>query len=310
MASAVKRLLLGYNLTRDIKVEHVRDIDLWSILPYTAFLNHSWRKNEKSNKNRQSPGLTTIDSDDLKLIADPRLGGARLGYRLLTRLESKATPRDLQKYLGDGAHLQQGHLAEYIRLKYLQGICEGHDDIRSGFFYPFELNGDFLDAIRLDKGLFTSEEKVISIYARDPIKRRILPILFNAPQEILRELSPAPSTIIKTKIKNKKFGELRARIGRHGIASLRVPMANNFDIKHLLFDSSKFPQLYHDDTGLAIEAKIPNWWPEHYDTLYLDSPDYPLCMFNFKEEPKTIEQQNYEFLKADEQPREHLVERN
>lgn len=308
----MKRLLLGYNLNRDIKVELVRDIDLWSILPFTAFMNHSWRKDERG-PNKAGEGarsLPVIDSDDIKLIADPRLGAATLGYRLLTRLESKATPRDIQKYLGDEVHLEQGRVAEYIRLKYLQGVGEGYDDIRSGFYFPFELNGDFLDAIRLDKGLFTSEEKVISIYSKDPIKRRVVPVCFNAPKEVLRELSPAPSTLISTKVINRKFGELRARIGRHGIASLRVPMANNFDIKDLLLDSSKFPRLCHPDTGLSLEARIPNWWPEHYDTLYLDSPDYPLCMFEFKQESKASDESNYEFLQADEHSREHLAERN
>lgn len=126
-------------------------------------------------------------------------------------------------------------------------------------------------------GLYTSEEKVIKIYSADAIKRRIFPV------EFLGQMGghqPAPRTFISAEPRgSSKFGELRGRIGRHGIATLWVPFANN-KLIHRSVTGSPFPILTHTDTGLKMRASIPAWWPARYDVQQLPIPDYPRCLFD------------------------------
>jgi len=146
----MKRLLLGYNLTRNCKVELVSDIDLWTILPLTCIQNPFAIKQEATFTR-----LEEIDSDDIKLVADPRLGAHYLGYRLLTRLGG-AKIEDIGPYLkvvdGGGIRLYEGSTLEYARLRYQLGVLEGNAEMRSGSYLPFELNGDLLNAVSLNKG--------------------------------------------------------------------------------------------------------------------------------------------------------------
>lgn len=128
--------------------------------------------------------------------------------------------------------------------------------------------------------MFTSEEKVIKIFS-NAIKKRLFPVQFKCHNSILRKLTPAPRTFI-SQFQNNKFGELRQRFGRYGIAYLPVPSNN---AKHPI-GSEVYQNLEHNDTGLKISAFIPKWWPKDYNEIYLPVPVYPDCMFNFQ--PKTM----------------------
>lgn len=158
LATALKRLLLGYNLSRNVKVELATDLDLWTILPMSAF--EQLDNQDEPEEYNEPAQLEEIDSDDIKLVADPRLGSEYLGYRFLTRLGGKEIT-DIGKYIklaGGGEkkrkiRLYEGSFADYVKLRYRLGVSEGLEDIRSAFYYPFELNGDLLNAVSLNKGL-------------------------------------------------------------------------------------------------------------------------------------------------------------
>ncbi|OTF78121.1 Mitochondrial ransferase CAF17-like protein, partial [Euroglyphus maynei] len=169
LATALKRLLLSYNVNKNIKVEFANDLNLWAIFPASLFGKHYHADNIDHT-------LHPIDSDDLKLVADPRIGSEYFGYRFLTRLGG-SNFKDLGPYIKcqsnhERIRLIEGQMTDYIRLKYQLGLAEGQNDIKSGFYFPFEMNGDFVNAISLDKGLYTSEEKTIKIYSTQPIKQR------------------------------------------------------------------------------------------------------------------------------------------
>lgn len=121
---------------------------------------------------------------------------------------------------------------------------------------------------------------MIKIFS-NTIKKRLFPVKFKYPNTILRKLVPAPRTLIG-QFENNKFGELRQRFGKYGIAYLPVPSNNT---NHVI-GSEVYRNLVHNDTGLKISAFIPKWWPENYNEIYLPVPTYPDCMFNLQ--PKTI----------------------
>ena len=107
--------------------------------------------------------LEEFDSDDFKLIRDPRIGPRYLGYRLLTRLGGEKV-EDIGRYIKlsnnnneikkQKIRVYEGSTLDYARLRYRLGVAEGNQEILSGFYFPFELNGDLLNAISLNKGLY------------------------------------------------------------------------------------------------------------------------------------------------------------
>lgn len=158
LEKAVKRLLVSYNVSRSVQIERVNDVQLWSILPMHFFLDEA----------PQSQPLTEIDSDDIKLVPDPRVGHQFFGYRFLSRLGTKSNNpvKDVENYLNfeqahnEKAKLFLGSLRDYVWHKYSMGIAEGHDDILSGHYFPFELNADLTKSISLTKGNFDRETSV------------------------------------------------------------------------------------------------------------------------------------------------------
>lgn len=160
----MRRLLLGYNLSRNVKVEHAKELDLWALVPAANFTDNFTVKHPSN-----LPELKEIDSDDIKLVRDPRLGPRYLGYRFLTRLGGSRL-EDIGKYIKPinnhkedddksqrrmgKLRLYEGSIWDYARLRYRLGVAEGQQECMSGFYFPFELNGDLLNAISLNKGKF------------------------------------------------------------------------------------------------------------------------------------------------------------
>ncbi|KAI7697865.1 hypothetical protein SSS_08194, partial [Sarcoptes scabiei] len=158
LANSLKRLLLGYNLKRDISVDFADEFKLWSVIPYSMIENSG--QIQEVNDNDSIEQLQTFDSDDIKLVADPRVGSKFFGYRLLTRLGGLRI-QDIGSIIkcqskNKKIKLMELSVGDYNRLKYQLGLAEGHNDILSGFYYPFELNGDYINAISLNKGLINN----------------------------------------------------------------------------------------------------------------------------------------------------------
>ncbi|CAG2114255.1 unnamed protein product [Medioppia subpectinata] len=257
LASALRRLLIGYNTNRNITVEAVNDIDLWALIPKTY--------DKRFNENNDF-FLPEVVSDDFQLVADPRI--PQMGYRLLTRMGGKRFD-DILKYIAD-KRIEEGTLGHYRTYRYRLGVSEGFDDLLSGFYYPFELNGDYLNAISVNKGLYTSEEKTIKVYMKAPIIKRVVPIEFLCSESEVAQHSPPPSTLI-TCDRNKQMGFLRNRKGVHGIACLKV-----LNYKSPVW----YKSLIHTQSGLPLKTWIPEWWPERVDAIYLPQVDYPQNMFH------------------------------
>ncbi|XP_054153799.1 putative transferase CAF17 homolog, mitochondrial [Oppia nitens] len=257
LAPALRRLLIAYNTTRNIRVEAVDDIDLWALIPKTY--------DERFNENNDFI-LKEVISDDFQLVTDPRL--PQLGYRLLSRIGGKEF-QDILPFIED-KRIEEGNIGHYRSYKYKLGVSEGNEDMLSGFYFPFELNGDYLNAISVDKGLYTSEEKTIKVYMKKPIVKRIMPVQFVCQQSELYEHSPPPSTNISSKyIRN--FGTLRNRKGFNGIACLRV-LSNETQVP--------IEDLIHIQSGLKMKTWIPEWWPQRINQIAFPETNYPENLFN------------------------------
>lgn len=296
IATALKRLLLGYNLSRNVKVELADDLTLWTLIPERSF---EFRIDQYPLG--KQPELIEIDSDDIKLVQDPRIRYNNfLGYRFFTRLGANRLD-DIGRFckLPDSdttrLRLSQGTTTDYRRLRYRFGVSEGIRDNPSGAYYPFELNGDIFNAVSLNKGFYTSEEKVIKIYSSTPMKARIYPVVFSDTIEEVSRVEPLPRTDIVT-FNGKRFGNLRERVGRYGIASLSTPLRNSLEDSMMIASFKKLPPLKHKDTGLRLKAIQPFWWPLDIDKQQLPIPDYPRCMFNFQAIEKKLEQPVPEFI--------------
>ena len=140
LANALRRLLISYNINRKISVEAVRDIDLWTLIPKSHDIDFI-AKNDFM--------LKEVISDDFQLVNDPRM--PQMGYRLLTRIGGQRFD-DILKFIDD-KRVEEGNVGHYKSYRYKLGVTEGYEDLSSGFFFPFECNGDYLNAISIGKGL-------------------------------------------------------------------------------------------------------------------------------------------------------------
>ena len=159
----MRRLLIGYNIDRKITVEAVNDIDLWALIPKSHDI-HFIQNNDFI--------LREVISDDFQLVNDPRI--PQMGYRLLTRIGGKRF-EDIINFIED-KRIEEGRLSHYRRYRYKLGVSEGYEDILSGFFFPFECNGDYLNAVSVDKGLDQTFKTIlfslISLFLRSICLRR------------------------------------------------------------------------------------------------------------------------------------------
>ena len=276
----MRRLLFGYNINREISVEAVNDIDLWTLIPKSHDF-HFIQNNDFI--------LKEVISDDFQLVNDPRI--PQMGYRLLTRIGGNRF-EDIIKLIED-KRVEEGSLSHYRSYRYKLGVSEGYDDLLSGFYFPFECNGDYLNAISVDKGLhrngikvcfkqfvcfkglYTSEEKTISVYMKKAIIRRIMPIEFLCSEAELSGHPTPPLTQISSD-EIKKLGSLRNRIGINGIASLRV-LAND---SITAITSKQLKGLVHNQSGLKLKTWLPEWWPQNVNRIYFPEVDYPQNLFN------------------------------
>lgn len=143
LANALRRLLWSYNIRRNISVEAVNDMHLWALIP---------KSHDFHFMNSNDFFLNEIISDDLQLVSDPRI--PQMGYRLLTRIGGNNF-KDIVKYI-EAEHIEEGKLTHYQTYRFRLGVSEGYDDLLSAFYFPFECNGDYLNAVSVDKGLFKS----------------------------------------------------------------------------------------------------------------------------------------------------------
>lgn len=117
------------------------------------------------------------------------------------------------------------------------------------------------------------------LYSRSAITRRVMPVRFLCPATLLRQLEPCPRTLLADQ-RGKTVGELVARSGLLGLALLPVPHT-----------AGPYGPLTHPDSGLRLEASVPEWWPPDYLSPQLEAPDYPRSLFNlWKEEANRVRQ--------------------
>ena len=102
--------------------------------------------------------LKEVISDDFQIVNDPRI--PHMGYRLLSRIGGN-TFEDISKLIED-KRIEEGNLSHYRRYRYKLGVSEGYKDLLSGFFFPFECNGDYLNAVSVDKGLHSNKSEFVS----------------------------------------------------------------------------------------------------------------------------------------------------
>lgn len=131
---ALQRFLLAYRTKKIIQVDIASEYDVWSILPLSL---------EAATEN----SIEEIDSDDVKLIKDPRL--FLMGYRLVTRISDESVS-SIEKILNQ--ELSPLDVSKYKTFRYKLGLVEGLEDIVSGSDFPFNFNADYVQGYSFHKG--------------------------------------------------------------------------------------------------------------------------------------------------------------
>ncbi|TKR59308.1 hypothetical protein L596_028998 [Steinernema carpocapsae] len=165
----------------------------------------------------------SIDSPSKSLLTveDPRVPG--FGFRSIVPAEADLVP---------------SHEDGYLKRRLEWGLAEGSSEC--GDQLPFNMNGDLVNAVSLDKGCYVGQELTARTFHTGIIRRRVLP--FKANENVPEE---GPKEILDTE------GVRRGKvIATHENLGLALCSLDNVDSK-LFIDNAE------------IKLSVPSWWPQN-----------------------------------------------
>ncbi|VDP08207.1 unnamed protein product [Soboliphyme baturini] len=217
IVSELGRILRRYVLRKNVNIQN-DDRGLFALLPSS--------ESEFQVKN------------SLEIYADPR--SPSLGWRLIC---------DVAKMNSMGG-VKSVDLQEYHRKRCMLGIPEGIDDLPPGACFPFESNGDYLNAISFDKGCYIGQELTARTYHTGVVRKRLFPIVFDSMDEVFLEQVRAGSHVLMT-FQNEYMGKVRNLYSSVGLALVNVDKA--------LTKARVYVQLT-EQIVIAASVKIPCWF--------------------------------------------------
>ncbi|XP_040026532.2 iron-sulfur cluster assembly factor IBA57, mitochondrial [Gasterosteus aculeatus] len=221
--SILKHLKI-YKLRRKVTIDPCPELSVWAVLS----------KQKNAGQEASKPELSSPDQA-LVWDADPRT--QEMGWRLV--LESQVDPLDII------ASCQKGDTAEYHRHRYSIGLPEGVRDLPPGVALPLESNLVYMQGISFSKGCYIGQELTARTHHTGVVRKRLMPVRLSAPVQDLEE-----GAALQTQ-SGKPAGKHRAAVGQLGLSLIRLAHAK----ETLTLKSS-------DDTTVALEASVPDWWPK------------------------------------------------
>ncbi|XP_037313491.2 putative transferase CAF17 homolog, mitochondrial [Pungitius pungitius] len=221
--SILKHLKI-YKLRRKVNIDPCPELSVWAVLS----------KQKKAGQEASKPELASPDKA-LVWVTDPRT--QEMGWRLV--LESQVDPLDII------SSCQKGDTGEYHRHRYSIGLPEGVRDLPPGVALPLESNLVYMQGISFSKGCYIGQELTARTHHTGVVRKRLMPVRLSAPVQDLEE-----GAALQTQ-SGKPAGKHRAAVGQLGLSLIRLAHAK----ETLTLKSS-------DDTAVALEASVPDWWPK------------------------------------------------
>lgn len=128
------------------------------------------------------------------------------------------------------------------------GVAEGSKELPYGECFPLESNLDYLAGVHFYKGCYLGQELTARTYHTGVVRKRIMPVVFNGAGNVkIKE-----GTVITCGNGGKTVGKLRAHVGDHGIAVMRISEAL----------AAGDLQIIHDGNVFKLNVTKPEWWPD------------------------------------------------
>ena len=236
IAGGLQRALFAMKIRKKVSIEPIPDKQIWVIFP------------ESCSRERVLPTLLQVSSEVL-LVPDPRVTG--LGYRLM--VPSSWTIDNIQEVIG--SNVEVSTIPEYDKHRYRIGVSEGAKEHPEGYVFPLECNADLLNGISFKKGMFSGDWITGRNY-RKGVMSRIVPFELESSDVNQLELVAPDSTLIDPST-NHTMGEIRARRGNIGLASVSDRfLRRNGDICFT-----------HYSSYIKGRCWIPEWWPEFVERV-------------------------------------------
>ena len=131
----------------------------------------------------------------------------------------------------------------YTELRYQLGVGEGSRDMPPGTCFPLECNCDYLHGVSFHKGCYLGQELTARTYHTGVIRKRLMPIVFQQPCDVLQTDAPV------TDETDKRVGKVRGFIkgSVYGLGLLRIQQA--LSASQLKIESN------------PVKTHRPSWWP-------------------------------------------------
>lgn len=229
------KLLKMFKIRRKVEVKVDDEWDVSSVF----FINESGEPTSKL--------LSQVNASKAELFCFPDPRCSLLGYRLLS---AKSSGNIDMKSSFQQTNVRFDNPVNYITLRYRLGIGEGADDFPKEDTLPFEVNGDLVNAISLNKGCYIGQELTARTFHTGVIRKRMVPL------QILDDhlTTSLPSQNIVDSESGQVLGKFRVNCGQYGLGIVKYKSV--FD-QHPAVVSLKLAQ-----TGQSVQASRPSWWPQ------------------------------------------------
>ncbi|KAM8849307.1 putative transferase CAF17 homolog, mitochondrial [Spinachia spinachia] len=224
MKESILKHLKMYKLRRKVNIDPCPELSVWAVLS----------KQKDAGQEASKPELSSSDKA-LVWDSDPRT--QEMGWRLV--LDSQVDPLHII------SSCQKGDTAEYHKHRYSIGLPEGVQDLPPGVALPLESNIVYMQGISFSKGCYIGQELTARTHHTGVVRKRLMPVRLSAPVQDLEE-----GAALQTQ-SGKPAGKHRAAVGQLGLSLIRLAHAK----ETLTLKSS-------DDTTVALEASVPDWWPK------------------------------------------------
>lgn len=237
-AGQLERHLRMHRVRRRLEVDDVtKELSVWCVFDPEPDITHLPQIDAEAlymNPKVESGAALPLQDNhrDVLVVQDPRM--QQLGHRLVVPA-AMTSIKALLPTVGESK--EEG----FRLLRYMLGVGEGSEELPPTKCLPLEANCDYLHGISFHKGCYVGQELTARTFHTGVVRKRLLPLVFS---EDASAVSPDASVVNE---QGKAVGKLRACLGHHGLALLRVEEC--LSAKNLTVGSH------------GVQTFRPLWWP-------------------------------------------------